>query len=420
MGKWMRPAAAIGLAAVIAAGGCGRGGGGGDDGQSAAIDDKPAKGTINVWAMGAEGEKLKQLTKDFTKDNPDATVKVTPIPWDGAHDKIANAIAAGETPDVSLIGTTWMGEFAKTDGLDPTPSNMASADEYYEGAWDTTMVDEVSYGIPWYVETRLFYVNKSAAGKAGVTEPPADWDAFKSAVEDLQSDGGVDSGISLLPGGIGSWQTVLPFVWQNGGEVVDGDEFTFDSPEVIEALDYYKSFFDDGLASKAKLGNEELEPKFVKGEIGAFPSGPWHIGMLKDLDAADDYELWPMPTKESATSFVGGGDLAVFKDSKNRDGAWKYVDYLSQPDVQVKWFKTIGDLPAVKSAWDDPVLDGDPRLSAFGAQLEQAESPPTIPTWEQVAAKFDAEIEEMVKTGKSPKATAEAIQKQATSIGIGA
>jgi len=32
-----------------------------------------------------------------------------------------------------------------------------------------------------------------------------------------------------------------------------------------------------------------------------------------------------LPAKKSATSFIGGSDLAVFKDAKNRDGAWKFI-----------------------------------------------------------------------------------------------
>ena len=49
---------------------------------------------------------------------------MTPVPWDGAHDKIATAIAGRQTPDVSLIGTTWMGEFAGGGGLDPVPTDL--------------------------------------------------------------------------------------------------------------------------------------------------------------------------------------------------------------------------------------------------------------------------------------------------------
>ena len=59
---------------------------------------------------------------------------------------------------------------------------------------------------------------------------------------------------------------------------------------------------------------------------------------------------------------------------------------MTRPEVQVKWYETVKDLPAVQSAWDDPTLADDEMLATFGEQLEDAKSPPAIPTWEQVAA----------------------------------
>jgi multiple sugar transport system substrate-binding protein len=368
--------------------------------------------------MGTEGEKLAAFAADFMKENPDATVKVTPIPWDGAHDKIATAIAGGQTPDLSLIGTTWMGEFARTGGLDPLPTDLVKKDDFFAGAWDTAVVDGKAYGVPWYVETRLFYVNKDVAAKAGVTAPPKTWEELTAAVTAFKQKGGATWGVSLQPGGTGSWQTVMPFVWQNGGEVTSGDAFSFDSPQVTEALGYYESFFDAGLAPK-DLPQGALEPDFVKGSIGAFVSGPWHIGILKDQGGAGKYDVWHMPGRKAATSFVGGGDLAVFKDAKNRDAAWKFVSWLSQPEVQVKWYQATSDLPAVKAGWDDPALTGDPMLTAFGEQLSDAKSPPAIGTWDQVAASFDAEVERLVKTDETAAEAAKAIQQKAASIGTG-
>ncbi|MEV0651284.1 sugar ABC transporter substrate-binding protein [Phytomonospora sp. NPDC050363] len=422
MRGWIRPVAALGLAtAMLAVAACGRDADGTqNEGPGTAVGAGPATGEINIWAMGAEGEKLSALIEGFTKDNPEATVKVTPIPWDGAHDKISTAITAGETPDVALIGTTWMGEFARTGGLDPTPEDLIKPADFYPGAWDTTVVDGTSYGVPWYVETRLFYVNKEVAGKAGITAPPTTWEDLKAAFAAMQDKGGAKWGVSLQPGATGSWQSVMPFVWQNGGTVQKEDgSFDFDSPESVAALEYYKSFFSEGL-SPSDLPQGSLEPEFVKGDIGAFVSGPWHIGILEEQGAAGEYELWGMPTKQSATSFVGGGDLAVFKDAANREGAWKFVSYLSRPDVQATWFQTVGDLPSVKSAWDDPALKENPLLSAFGTQLNDAKSPPTISTWDQVAAVFDDKMEALIKTGMTPAEAAAAIQEEATSIGTGA
>src|SRR5665648_1293482 len=67
--------------------------------------------------MGTEGEALQAFVAAFVEENPDVEVNVTAVPWDAAHDKIATAIAGGQTPDVSMIGTTWMGEFAATGAL---------------------------------------------------------------------------------------------------------------------------------------------------------------------------------------------------------------------------------------------------------------------------------------------------------------
>ena len=155
--------------AGLALTGCGRdsGGGAGAEGQGEAIDDGKAEGTIEVWAMGTEGEELEEFAKAFTEANPDAEVEVTAVPWDGAHDKIANAIAAGETPDVSLIGTTWMGEFAEAGGIEPMPEGLVDEAAFFPGAWESTEVGGTSYGVPWYVETRALYYRTDLAAQAG-------------------------------------------------------------------------------------------------------------------------------------------------------------------------------------------------------------------------------------------------------------
>ena len=103
----------------------------------------------------------------------------------------------------------------------------------------------------------------------------------------------------------------------------------------------------------------------------------------------------PLPGKDSApgTSFTGGGDLAVFSDSDNKDGAWKFVQWLSEPETQQAFYDEVGDLPAVKSAWDTGELADDPQLQVFGQQLDSALAPPAVPTWEEVAAAIDSEIE---------------------------
>ena len=392
--------------------------------QSAEVSGGEATGTIEVWAMGTEGEVLQDFSADFEEANPDVTLEVTAVPWDSAHDKLANAIASGETPDVSLIGTTWMGEFAAAGGLMPTPENLVDEADFFPGAWASTEVGGTSYGVPWYVETRVLYYRSDLAKKAGWDKAPQTWDELKQFAEDLESKGGAEFGLNLQPGTTGSWQTMLPFAWSNGASLTneDGTEYTIDSPEMAEALDYYTSYFDEGLSETRLLDLGELESGFADGTYGSFVSGPWHTGLVEEAGLTqEEYAVAPMPGTESApgSSFIGGGDLAVFTDSDNADAAWKYVQWLSEPETQQAFYDEVGDLPAVQAAWEGGELAEDPQLQVFGQQLEEAVSPPAVPTWEEVAGAIDSLVEQASKGGLASEDAVKEMQSKAASIGTG-
>ncbi|MGZ5399971.1 MAG: sugar ABC transporter substrate-binding protein [Nocardioides sp.] len=392
--------------------------------QSAEVSDGEATGTIEVWAMGTEGEVLQDFSADFEEANPDVTLEVTAVPWDSAHDKLAGAIASGETPDVSLIGTTWMGEFAEAGGLMPTPENLVDEEDFFPGAWASTEVGGTSYGVPWYVETRVLYYRSDLAQKAGWDEAPETWDDLKQFAEDMESKGGAEFGLNLQPGTTGSWQTMLPFAWSNGASLTneDGTEYTIDSPETAEALDYYTSYFDEGLSETRLLDVGELESGFVNGTYGSFISGPWHTGLVEDAGLTQEqYAVAPLPGKDSApgSSFIGGGDLAVFNDSDNADAAWKYVQWLTEAETQQAFYDEVGDLPAVQSAWEAGELAEDPQLQVFGRQLEEAVSPPAVPTWAVVAGAIDSVVEQASKGGLASDEAVAEMQSKAASIGTG-
>jgi len=389
---------------------------GGDDGSSSGTGDGKASGEVTVWAMGTEGEKLGVLAKEFMAANPDIKVKVTPIAWDVAHDKLITAVAGNKTPDISQMGTTWMGEFAQTGSLEPVPDDIDTS-QFFEGARDTAVVDGTTYGVPWYVETRLLYYRSDLAKKAGVT-PPETWDDLKAAARAMKEKAGAKYGISLAPN---NWQEFLPFVWQNGGDVIEDNEMTFDTPEVVEALDFYKSFFADGLTADSVPEGFDVTQGFIAGTHPMFFSGPWHMSLIEEQGGAKlkgKWDIAAMPEKETGTSFVGGSDLVVFNGSGNKEAAWAFVKYLLKPDVQRKWYETVSDLPAVQSAWDQGELASDPHLQLFGEQLKDAKSPPPIAKWEQIASEVvNAELEKATVGGASAEQAAKAMQEKASSIG---
>src|SRR5262245_21032607 len=428
-----RRLAALLAASAIVIGACGSndsGGGGGAGGTAAAGESQaPASqapevstgtvsGELTIWGMGNEGTKLQTLADDFMAQNPDVNISVTPVDWGQAVAKLQTAIGGRQTPDISQMGTDMMGQFAQTGALEPVPSNFDPS-TYFESAWNTGVVDGTAYGVPWYVETRLLYYRTDIAEKAGITKPPETWDELKAMAKAMQEKGGAQWGISL---GTKNYQELAPFIWSNGGDLYDGTNFTLDTPQAVDALTFYDSFFKEGIAPKSVPEGFDITPAFVKGTHPMFFSGPWHIGLIKDAGGADIEGKWavaPIPKKDSSTSFVGGSNMVVFKDSKNKDAAWAFLQFLSDPATQVKWYQEATDLPAVQSAWDDATLKDDKDVQMFGEQLSETKAPPAIPTWSKVADAINATMEKVTTGDESPEQGAQEMQSQAESIGTG-
>ena len=394
-----------------------------DTGSAAPGSAAPAgdlSGELTVWGMGNEGAMLTSLADAFMQEYPNVTVKVTPVAWDQAVTKLQAAIAGGVVPDVSQMGTDMMGQFAETGALEAVPSSIDPS-QYFESAWNTNVVNGAAYGVPWYVETRLLYYRTDLAEKAGITAAPTNWQELKEAAKKFR-EGGAEWGMAL---GTKNSQEYLPYVWSNGGDVMaDDGTFTLDSPEAVEALTFYDSFFEEGLSPTSVPEGFDITPAFVSGTHPMFVDGPWQLGLIADAGGADIEGKWaiaPLPGKDSApgTSFVGGSNFVVFKDAPNKDAAWAWIEFVSRPESQVAWYKTAKVLPAAQAAWDDPELSGDENLATFGEQLGSTAAPPAISTWSQIATAINENLEKVTVGDTSPEEGAAAMQEAATSIGTG-
>jgi multiple sugar transport system substrate-binding protein len=428
------PLPAISLVVALVAGACGTNQGSGAAGASSASPvsggSEPAgstggsspaanlSGELTVWAMGNEGVKLSTLADAFTKANPGVKVSVTPVDWGQAVAKLTTAIAGNTTPDVSQMGTDMMGQFGATGAFDPVPSDITSS-AFFDSAWKTNDVAGVVSGVPWYVETRLLYYRKDIAEKAGIMSPPATWDDLKAMAKAMKEKGGAKWGISL---GTKNWQEYFPFLWSNGGDVVDASgKPALNSPAAVEALTFYESFFKEGLTPKSVPEGFDITPAFVKGDNPMFFSGPWHLGLIDTAGGADFKTKWaitPMPKKVTGTSFLGGSNIVVFKNSKNKDAAWAFVKFLADPKTQALWYTTATDLPAVQAGWDETAVKSDPNVAMFGEQLKDTKAQPVSATWSELSSAINDTLEKMTTGGMEPQAAADQMQKDAESIGV--
>ncbi|UJP10516.1 extracellular solute-binding protein [Microbacterium sp. KUDC0406] len=428
-----RRATMLGLALVTAGAlaltGCGRSDdtGTGGDGAGTTIDDKPAKGTVEVWTQGADGAKLPEMFEKFKKDNPDVTIKMTQVPDTEFISKMTAAITAGTVPDLIYAFTESQSALLATDGFDPVPDGLVKADDFFPAIWDNSVIDDIAYGVPWYAYADMTIYRKDLAKKAGV-EAPTDWDSLRTFGEKLKASG-VEYPLALYVN-YDSYtaRQLLTFAKQNDGGFISDDQktWTINSPENVEALEYWSGLIKDGLASPDGPAFLDTVSWSTTGKNAAIiDGGPWFIGWFDDANGkgwADenlDLAVAPVgPDGDEATT-VGGGSWFVPQDSENKDAAWKFARFMSQPENQVQWYQIFHNMPALKAAWDDPAMQGDRVLDTVKAGLETGVNLPKVSTWTQVGDVIGQQIEKVVRGGISAKDALDEAQKQAESIGTG-
>ena len=110
-----------------------------------------------------------------------------------------------------------------------------------------------SYGIPWYVETRVLFYRSDLAKKAGYEAVPTDRQGSRTWPRPCRPRPAPSGASACRPAATGSWQTLMPFAWSDGADLTKdgGKAYNFDSPEMLKATQYYQSYFTDGISNKA-------------------------------------------------------------------------------------------------------------------------------------------------------------------------
>jgi multiple sugar transport system substrate-binding protein len=128
--------------------------------------------------------------------------------------------------------------------------------------------------------------------------------------------------------------------------------------------------------------------------------------MTAPLPSPDAQSGWP------GTSLAGGSSLAIFRASKQKDAAWRLIEFLSEPAVQARFYALSGDLPARSAAWEDPSLSGDEKAAAFRVQLSRVLPMPRVPEWEQIAQRVPELLEAPIRGRQSVPAALAALDAE--------
>jgi multiple sugar transport system substrate-binding protein len=408
-----RTAALALLAAALSFSACGRA--------------RDAGSTVELWALGREGEVVAGLMPELERRVPGLRVRVQQIPWSAAHEKLLTAYVGDAMPDVFQVGNTWIPEFVALNAVEDLgewigASKSVAAGDFFPGILDANVIAGRTYGMPWYVDTRLLFY-RSDLLQAADRSAPRTWDDWMDAMAAVKRRAGADRFAIVLP--MNEWQPPVILALELGADLLrgDGEYANFRSAEFRRAFEFYLDLFRKGLAPRAaETQVSNLYQDFAEAFFASFVSGPWNVGELRRRLPADFEEKWqtaPMPAPDAAhpgVSLAGGASLAVFRGSHHKREAWQVIEYLLEDAQQLELYRLTGDLPARARTWSHPELGSDPKVRAFRAQLDQVRATPKIPEWERIADMIADSAEAAIRGELSPDAALERLDAQVDAL----
>lgn len=305
------------LAACGGGGNSDSGGGGTGDGGSSG----GAKGTTEIlfWSpfSGADGPFMKKMVDKYNASQDAYKVNFVIHP-SGEYYKLLDVAlsTANERPDLMIMHVDNVPTYVNKNQLQPLDEIASKAgftkEDYVEAPVKYSTIDGKWYTIPLDIHPVIMYYNKDLFEKAGITAPPTNRAEFEDAIAKLTDK---DKGIYgyVLPT-LWPQQFIFPsLVWQNGGELWNGTDVAYNSPEAVEMVSWMRGLVDQGY-SPGNVQQDGENTLFLQGKNAIQFNGPW---MKSQFDEAGlNYGVAPIPQigKVKSAAYAGSHGFVIPKD----------------------------------------------------------------------------------------------------------
>lgn len=366
----------------------------GEDGGGNA--DAP-EGEITFQLAGDPEEIVvyESLVESFEKANPDVQVKMVPIADKDDHlAKLTTSFSGGNPPDVFLVNFREYSQFVVRGALDPVGPHLEdigiSIDDYYEPPVEAFTFDDELQCMPQNISSLAVYINLDLFKAAGIAKPKEgwSWDDFRETAIALTK--GDVRGAGIEPSII----RLAPFVWSNGGEIVDDPDnptrFTLDDPEAREALEFFVQLAreDKVIPTEQEVAAaEDLETMFAQGKLGMLLSSRRDTPEFREV-ADLSWDVAPLPVADEPAGILHSDAYCVAAEAANPDAARAFIGFAvgeRGQTITALGGRTVPSLKAVANsgAFLDP--SQPPRNSqVFLDTIPHIRRTPVIPTWPEI------------------------------------
>ncbi|HEY3310030.1 MAG TPA: extracellular solute-binding protein [Anaerolineales bacterium] len=383
--------------------------------------------TVKVLTMQQAGptpEEMNAIVAKFNQANPNIKVEIEYVSYDALHDKIATAMAT--TPpayDVVLVDDIWYAEFAKNGYLWDVTSKVddKTKSSVFAAAWDITSVGGKIYGMPWLLDEKYFFYNAKMLSDAGISAPPATWEDLLTQAKTIK-----DKGLAEYPI-VWSWgqaeAAICDFVallYGNGGTFMDAaGKPAFNNAQGVKTLQWMVDSIDAGITNPASISylEEDVRNTFSQGKA-AFALNWLYMYDMAALNKDESkivgdvkMSLIPAFTGNSSPSATINGSMgfSVVDKSPNREGGWKYVQFLTSEAIQKEYSAHL--LPIYSGNYEGEALTSLEKLNAstpvtvpmFKEQFPYSHVRPKVPYYSEGSKALQLAIQEALTKAKTPQ-----------------
>lgn len=352
-------------------------------------------GHLVVWDWQYTSEKwgaaLKEIDEAFMAQNPGVTIEHVGQPNDTYYQLIQAANAAQSGPDVAMMHAGTFGVLNYPDSLEPLTDRITpeirEAIDGWESVGEGFDANGTLYGVPGSRSGWVFYYNKDLFRQAGLDPeaPPTTYDELVAAAEALKAagitpfGGGNQDGWGhlqylniLFPGEFSAEESLQ---LAKGELPYDGEKFRSVNQKLVDLVQ--AGYFEPGYASTL-LWTEGVQ-QFASGQqamIAGIASDTVSYNEFNPALGVENVGVFYAPAMSQAEPYIpdsAGPVWTITRYARDKDLAWRYIEFLTGPEGARIQYETAGVLPINRGY--TPPDDAPPQVRQM---VEDFNSRPTL------------------------------------------